>query len=330
MHGCAKRPPNRAAFSDERCVHDPSNGRREILDRVARNRIHLVLVSRTVLAGADQKGAADARRERAGDVGFGIVADHDRLLAVAPGAGERGLEEIGSRLAEQDRFTLTGIFQRGHEGACVEAELAVIILEAAVARERQEFSAVQQFAKRSVQRGVGEALGGVADHDGFTRRAVELGKILRKIRMDQEVRRKSPGGKPRSRGLSRREELLVGNRDAHFVQTRQKRASRHARRVGEKTQAQARLAQTRDGIDGARQRLFALINDAGKIEQNCAYHRARMSSAPAGSIASRDPITHARASSPDRNAGSARCAPAAASAGRRACRPRPPCRARHG
>ena len=38
-------------------------------------------------------------------------------------------------------------------------------------------------------------------------------------------------------------------------------------------------------------------------------------------------LRRAPASSPDRSAGSARCAPAAASAGRRACRSRPACRA---
>src|SRR4029079_966759 len=119
----------------------------EPLARFAWARPPFVLVPRTVLAGTDQKSATDTRRERAGHVGFGIVTDHDRLLAVASGAGERGLEEIGSRLAEQNRLALTGIFQRGHERPCVEAELTVIIPEAAVARECQEFRLVQQFAK---------------------------------------------------------------------------------------------------------------------------------------------------------------------------------------
>src|SRR6476646_11560918 len=40
------------------------------------------------------------------------------------------------------------------------------------------------------------------------------------------------------------------------------------------------MAQVCDGIDRARQGLFALVNDAGEIEQDCAYHRARMSSTP--------------------------------------------------
>jgi hypothetical protein len=64
-----------------------------------------------------KKGAADARRERSCDVGLGIVPDHHRLLAVVFDAGERASKEIGSGLAEQDRLTLGGIFQRRHECA---------------------------------------------------------------------------------------------------------------------------------------------------------------------------------------------------------------------
>src|SRR5436309_7960401 len=94
--------------------------------------------------------------------------------------------------------------------------------------------------------------------------------------MDQEVGRKSLSGKPRSRGLSRREELLIRDREAHVVQMAQKRAPWHSRCVGEKEQAQTRAAQARNALSRARQRLHALINDAGEIEQNCAYHRARM------------------------------------------------------
>jgi hypothetical protein len=32
------------------------------------------------------------------------------------------------------------------------------------------------------------------------------------------------------------------------------------------------MAQVGDGLNRARQRLLALINHAGEIEQNCAYH----------------------------------------------------------
>jgi hypothetical protein len=68
------------------------------------------------------------------------------------------------------------------------------------------------------------------------------------------------------------EQLIVGDGDAHAIQAREQRAPRHARGVGEEAQAKAGIAQARDGLNRARQRLLALINDAGKIEQNCAYH----------------------------------------------------------
>src|SRR5437868_10624748 len=119
-------------------------------------------------------------------------------------------------------FTWRSIFQRSYEGASVQAELAVRVLEAAIAREREEFGPCEEPAKRSVERGIGEAIRGVADNDRFSLRSGQVREVFHKGRVDQEVRRKSPGQKPRPRGLSRREQLLVRDRDAHAFQAREK------------------------------------------------------------------------------------------------------------
>ena len=162
-----------------------SGGGGKVCDRVARRRLCLGLVTGAVLAGADEEGAAETCRKRAGDVGFRIVANHHRLLAVAGDAGKRGLEEIRSRLAEQNRLTLRGIFQRRHEGAGVEAEFAVLVLEAAIARERQERGAREQLAERFVERGIGEAISGVADHHSLGSRGRQVREVLLQGWMDQ-------------------------------------------------------------------------------------------------------------------------------------------------
>jgi hypothetical protein len=58
------------------------------------------------------------------------------------------------------------------------AELAVLVLEAAVTGERQKLGACEQLAKRGVERGVGEALSGISDHDDLTVAGVEVGKVF--------------------------------------------------------------------------------------------------------------------------------------------------------
>jgi hypothetical protein len=189
-----------------------------------------------------------------------------------PMLASAALKKSGAGLPSTRSLHAECIFQRSYEGAGVQAELAIRVLEAAIAREREEFGPCEELAEHCVERRIGKAVRRVAERHSFTLRAAEPGKVLGQSGMDQEMRRKLPRRKPRPCCLSRREQLFIGNGDAHAVKAREKRAPRHARRVGEKAQAQARLTQARDGSDGAWQRLLALINDAGKIEQNSAYH----------------------------------------------------------
>ena len=97
-------------------------------------------------------------------------------------------KKFGRRLAEQNRLTLRGIFQRRHEGAGVEAQFAVLVLEAAIAREREERGACEQLAEGLVERGIGEAISGVTDHHSLGSRGRQVREVLLQSWMDQQVR----------------------------------------------------------------------------------------------------------------------------------------------
>src|SRR5262249_49669652 len=94
--------------------------------------------------------------------------------------------------------------------------------------------------------------------------------------MGPEVGHKRFRGKPSPCRLGRREELLAGNGHVHVRQSLQQYTLGHARRVGEKAQAKAGLAQGRDGVWSSRQRMLTLVDDTGEIEQNGTYHAVRM------------------------------------------------------
>ena len=71
--------------------------------------------------------------------------------------------------------------ESGDEGAGIQAELAVAVLEAAVVGQREEFGAPDQQAKGGVETIVGEGFAGIADdHGRAVLRAliVQAGKVL--------------------------------------------------------------------------------------------------------------------------------------------------------
>ena len=128
-------------------LHDPARSRGEVLRRFRSGEVRLLVSSpgryfpvRTRRALPMPANSAPATSASASSPT--ITASLPSISVLASAA----LKKSGAGLPSTHRLALSGIFQRRHEGAGVEAELAVLVLEAAVARKRQKLGARQQLA----------------------------------------------------------------------------------------------------------------------------------------------------------------------------------------
>jgi hypothetical protein len=90
--------------------------------------------------------------------------------------------------------------------------------------------------------------------------------------MDEQRGRAVVGGEPIACGLSRREQFAVFDVEAELGKTSQHLALRHAGRVGDEAQGQTRLAQALDCRKSAGQRMIAVVDHAGEVEQGALDH----------------------------------------------------------
>ena len=180
------------------------------------------------------------------------------------------------RLAEHDRTSPAGEFERRDEGAGIEAEQPVGILEGAVDGKRHKVGAGDQLAESAVETGMVEGLAGIADDDSAPVPAFHPGKLRLEVGMDEQMRLAAMPSQPFDRGARRRQQFFVGNLNAHSRKLRDDCAAWRACGVADETERQGCVAQTLDGCGSARYRGVAIIDDTQKIQKHCAYHRCRM------------------------------------------------------
>ena len=108
------------------------------------------LLIRTVFAGLDEN-THEARGHRSANIGFRVVPDHRDIFDGAPQAFDGEFEERRRGLSKHGGFSTGSEFQPGDEGACVEAELAIVIEEVAVFGQGEKHGSLEDLAISSVQ-----------------------------------------------------------------------------------------------------------------------------------------------------------------------------------
>lgn len=163
---------------------DELSGLLDTCDDSRRSWFDLPLVSGAVFSRSNQDTRADPRPKCSGNIALDVIPYHGDIVRVAAHAFHRCGEEISRRLAEQNGFGAGGIFERLDEGARVQAQKAVVILEGAIAGQCQEWRTLLQLAEGCVQAVIGEGLCRITDDDGARARGAALGEILFKVRMN--------------------------------------------------------------------------------------------------------------------------------------------------
>jgi hypothetical protein len=123
-----------------------------------------------------------------------------------------------------------------------------------------------------IEPGEVEILSGIADDDGAMRPAPLTLKLLNQIGMNEQRGRAVIRGEPIARGLSRREQFAFPNVQTELSKAPQHFALRHAGGVGDETHRKTRLAQALDCRKSAGQRMIAVVDHAGEVEQGATDH----------------------------------------------------------
>ena len=79
-------------------------------------------------------------------------------------------------------------------------------------------------------------------------------------------------GQPFACGLARREQLLAADLETELGEAREQSLLRLCGGVGDEAQRESRFVQSCDRLDGARQHMVALIDNAREVEEHATDH----------------------------------------------------------